>query len=484
MRSARYTGTSIAATLVCLFAFTHAAPAEANVKAQLKALQGKEALKKLLAPGAADDAKRRALSNLAGDLAAAGLIPKVDLSKGSFDDEVTDGQARFKAPVLFNRSAAFVTRVRAVGNALGASATGTQTVCFDTPDKSSERFKVSKAGEQALVKALGASGITPIAMHRVQMNGRVVVLSGARFGDDLYDAVRARAAGGAQELALSLTPLPEWQPVRLSLTTTEGQRVTIPVELDGADRRLEVSPETRWVIGDVVTEIPFDQTKLGQIVLLGELMRRGSLKLTEITQADFYPVDKKTMNGSLSFDVHLIGANGAWYASRSYSAKPTMRVQHTGGACSLSVRFGLEGDTTMDLGWQPLDTWDKLSSTKVLSKGASKPVIGYLKAPTCASEPGGLSGEAFDKVMERPKLCKALCSSVSKAARGIDAVYNEDGEVVQDALPAQSFSTQTCAETCVQRSAYETCLQSMVRGDARSRYKGLLNCETRRKISK
>jgi hypothetical protein len=316
------------------------------------------------------------------------------------------------------------------------------------------------------------------------MNGRVVVLSHARFGGPFYDVIRARAEGGAQELSLSLSPLPEWQPVRLSLTTTEGQRVTIPVELDGADRKLEVGSATRWVIGGQVTEIPFDQSHMGQIVLLGELMRQGTLKLTGLKKADHFPVDTKLMKGSFRYDVHLVGGDGAWFAGIEHNVRPTMTVQHTDGPCALSVAFSAQGDGQVNLGWLPMETWNSVSQTKVIAEGAARPVIGYLTAPQCASDSGGLSGEAFDRVMKLPKICSALCSSVSSASAGIPAILNEDGAVVQDALPPQKFSAKVCTNTCVRRSAYRTCLEKKVRGDTRGRYRGLMNCEDRRRISK
>ena len=458
-------------------------PAVANVRAQLETLQNDQALKKLLSPTAADNAKRKTLTNLAQDLAKAGLVPTVELAMGRFDDTVEQGMARFQAPVSFTRSGQFATRIEAVAKALGASATGARTVCFTAPGSKTERFNVSAAGESTLLDVLGVSDIEAIPKHHAQMNGRVVVLSHAGFGEPFYDMIRARAEAGAKELSLSLSPLPEWQPVRLSLTTTEGQKVTIPVELDGADRKLEIGAETRWMVNGEATEVTFDESHMGQIVLLGELMRQGNLTLKGIKTADHFPVDKTAFKDSFNYSVHLVGSDGAWFASIEHNVQAMMAVQRTDGPCSLSIAFDAQDDGSIDLGWLPMETWNSVAKTKVIAAGSARPVIGYLTAPECVSNSGGLSGEEFDKVMELPTVCSALCTSVSSAAKTIAAVVDEDGAVLQDALPDQNLSMDVCTDTCVRRSAYRVCLEENVQGDPRSRYIGLMNCEDRRRVS-
>ena len=410
-------------------------------------------------------------------------MPKVELAMGRFDDSVEQGMARFQAPVSFTRSGQFAARIEAVGSALGASATAARTVCFTTPDNKTERFNVSAAGESTLLDALGVSDIETVPKHHAQMNGRVVVLSHAGFGEPFYDVIRARAEAGAKELALSLSPLPEWQPVRLSLTTTEGQKVTIPVELDGADRKLEVGAETRWLVNGQATDVMFDESHMGQIVLLGELMRQGNLTLKGIKTANHFPVDKTAFEDSFNYSVHLVGSDGAWFASIEHNVQATMAVQRTDGPCSVSIAFDAQGDGPIDLGWLPMETWNSVSKTEIIAAGSARPVIGYLTAPECVSSAGGLSGEDFDKVMELPTVCSALCTSVSSAGKTIPAVLNEDGEVIQDALPDQNLSIDVCTSTCVRRSAYRACLEENVQGDVRSRYIGLMNCEDRRRVS-
>jgi hypothetical protein len=463
--------------------FTLPASAESAVKQQLQDLEEDQALEGLLEPSAADDAKARALRNLSAELAQAGLVPRVDFAGGHFDASGKEGGASFSAPLIFSRKPAFAERIGLVAKALGASATAPLTMCFSTPDGAKERFKVSKTGEAILLKALSVSGIDPVPMHHAQMNGRVAVLSGAHVGESLYGALRKLSDGGRAEVSLSLAPLPQWQPVRLSLTTTEGQRVTIPVELDGADRKLQVTADTHWVVDGAETNIAFDKARLGQVVLLAELMRHGSLKLTGLTKSDHYPVSRTLLSESLRYTFHLLGANSAWFASIDHLIQPKLTVRHTAGACSLAVDFTSHTAPVVDLGWQPMSVWNDLSSTKPVAAGQAEMVVGYLTPPKCASDDGGVSAEEFDTLMELPKNCAALCKSVADAAGAIPAVLRE-GKVITPGVDALSFSASTCQTTCMKMSEYRGCLTDKVKGSKRARHTGLAHCEGRRKVTK
>ena len=434
----------------------------------------------------ANAARQKAMANLASALARTSLVPQVLFSKGQITKEDADGRYHYEAPVRFNRSQAFTTRLAEVKRVLKALPPATRSICIRTPTGPTERFNLTKAAEAQLLKALRVGDIEPVPMHKAQMEGRTVVLSSARLGEDLYDVFTARVSSGqGNTVTLGLTPQPEWQPVRLSLTTTEGQRITIPVELDGADRRLEIRADTRWVVDGQPTDIAFDQGNLGQIVLLSQIVRKGEIKLQNITRADYYPVHRHTLDEGFSYDMHLLGESGTWFSQISYEVRPKMTVQYSAGSCSLRVRFAPSDDTAVDLGGLMEHQWKRVSErVKVIATGTARPVIGYVSAPKCSSNPAGLNAKAFDKVMALPKRCATLCRKVATAAQSISATYDEDGEVIQDAVPAQSFSQKVCTDTCVERSAYKTCLQKKVRGDARKRYNGLLNCETRRKISK
>jgi hypothetical protein len=480
--------------------FTLPASPKSAVKQQLQDLEEDQALEALLEPSAGDNAMMRALTNLTVDLAQAGLVPRVDFSGGHFDASGKEGGASFSAPLVFSRQPAFARRIRLVAKALGASATAPRTICFSTPDGATERFNVSKTGEAILLEALSVSGIDPVPMHHAQMNGRVVVLSGARVGESLYGALRKLTEGGRAEVSLSLAPLPQWQPVRLSLTTTDGQRVTIPVELDGADRKLQVTSDTRWVVDGVETNIAFDKVRLGQIVLLAEMMRHGNLKLTGLTISDHYPVSR-TVRGALLYTFHLLGANGAWFASIDHLIQPKMTVRHTAGACSLAVDFASHTAAVVDLGWQPMSVWNELSSAKPVAAGQTEMVVGYLTPPKCASDDGGVSAKKFEMLMKLPRICAALCKSAAHAAQGIPAIYGSEGVtwstaqgipfidgseavIISPALSAQRFSAGTCQTTCMEMSEYRKCLKQKVKGDKRARYKGLAHCEGRRKATK
>jgi hypothetical protein len=481
--------TVLAGLSVLLFSLP--AISESAVKQQLKELEEEQALEMLLEPNAEDNAKTRALTNLAAELAEAGLVPSVDFSKGHLGATDKEGGARFVAPLNFSRKSEFAKRISLVAKALGSSDTAPRTICISTPDGSTERFNVSKTGEAILLKVLSVSKIEPIPMHRAQLDGRVVVLSGASIGDSLYTSMRKLGKSGRDEVSLSLEPLPQWQPVRLSLKTTAGQHVTIPVELDGADRKLQVTSGTYWVLNGVKTNIAFDQTQLGQMVLVAELMRQGSLKLTGLTMSDHYPVNRQPLE-SLHYTFNLLGAKSAWFASINHVIQPEMTARHTAGSCSLAVDFesgphalknsvGQDlGENIIDLGWQPMSVWHELGSIKPVPSGQTEMVVGYLTPPQCASNEGGLSPKEFDILMRLPKSCKALCKSVAGAARAIPADIR-NGNVIKPKTPSiSSFTSPVCEASCIAISEYRTCLNQRVSGDKRRRNKGLRHCERRR----
>ena len=212
-------------------------------------------------------------------------------------------------------------------------------------------------------------------------------------------------------------------------------------------------------------------------------MKQGELSFTNIVKADYYPIHKRIVDDSRQFDFNLMGTNGVWLGSATHDVEISMSVQKGPGACGLTVRFASAGSGFIDLGYLPPASWSALTTAKAVGQNDPRPLVAYATAPQCKSGEAGLSGKAFDKVMARPRQCAKICEKVAESARGLPAVTNEDGDILKPATPALNFSRSVCEKVCIERSSYRKCLKKKVRGNARSRYMGLLGCEERRRLT-
>jgi len=365
-------------------------PLRAAVEAQR--IQG------LVASSAGDESS--ALYGLPASLARAALVLDLDLSGATFGSAQADGAVPLTVPIVFSAGSAFGEKLLAAGKALGASDKGSRAVCFSGLGGAAGTVKLSEAGEAAMLAALGVSGIDPVRMLEAQVDGRVLLLSGQRLGVPLFEGIRALSDAGSKAVRVGLSPMPDWQPVRLSVTTTGGQRVTIPVELDGANRQLQIAPETRWTLDSKPTSAAFDSASPGHVQLLAALMGSGRLELTDLVRADDYPALVSDASPKTERSFHLLGGDGAWLGGAEVDFQARMTVRRATGECSVVVAFEPSGSDVAHFAPQSIETWSRLRAAKLVDPGLTVAVRGYLTPPSCGSSGGGLSAEEFDRIRQ------------------------------------------------------------------------------------
>jgi hypothetical protein len=425
-----------------------------------------------------------ALKDVLGDLSATVLKP----SLGTCSFTGNEDALTCKSLVEFGVSPSFEKVASGLRRALTAPSSADQGICVAGPSEQQQRFSLHKDGLSSFLKLIKVKKkrIAPRRLSLAQLGKKTVALSATQLGKDLYKEIRRQSdkdRGTSQEgktkVRLMLTPFPTVTPVELTLTTSEGERLSFPVELDGARQKLQISDSAKWRVSGSSETFAFNRKKQGHLMLLSELIRSGSASITDIRDSDYFPTvrPKVSKRSGREYIATLLGSKNALFGESTFRVDPVVEVSRSPGKCALVIQVGSKSQQKVKFGPLSWDSWRRVETVKPIQSGELEAKKGFLKAPVTNDEEG-LTAKEFDRLYKRPQRCQSACNSAAPAAAGF-RVVDEDGEfVVFDSI---KFSYSRCMDTCMVKKKYLSCLNRVPGATGqKGKYDYLQGCEDRR----
>ncbi len=445
---------------------------------------------------AADEAERARLSilrDLPATLVGEFLVPTI--SGGSFS-KAASGDLTYHADLSYAASGDVTSVLTRLKGALGTTNSG-ETVCLTTGD-STKKLGLRGPSVDALLVALGTSAdaLAPVTTYAGRVDDNNLMFAESLLGEDLFAGLGEAIdkLGSTDDLQIYLDveddkkDAAEEDPVELTLTTVDGQKLRLEVELDGpGTKKTELPEKANWRFGGTTTRVEFDKSVMGHVALLLLLMDDGQAALDgwEIAISDLetrvhYPTHYKNADGP-DYSFHAMGAESAWFGTASLQVKGNLTVYHSASGCDTNVVITPRVDT-LALGPLPEAAWDQVTSFKSVEAGTEEVELGYLEPPDCASDSSGISNEDFDEVMGRGTACQKRCDAVGSRIEEILQELIAAEQPAEDATALNDlFGAVECRTTCMQSKGYRGCLDTSV--DARNDDDFLVNatsCEERR----
>ncbi len=418
----------------------------------------------------AEEAERerlQILEELPTSLAAEFLVPQV--SDGSFSGE--GDQLTYSGDVTFSAAGDTEGVLSAVSKALGASRDG-ETICMSTAGGDTKKIVVEAATVPSLLNALGTSSdaLEPSTHYLSKSGDSSLVIAEPILGSDLFQAIQDGIAALKKDEKLRIRldagaagPGGAEEPVHLLLTTTDGKRLKLEVELDGVKKSAADSvPEGAvWKISGSTARVPFDKGMPGHIMLLTTLLKEGRISIGDIETVVTYPSHFAAVTGP-DYTVELLGDDNAWFASSKLSVSGGMEVTRDASACSISVTFSAAAHA---VSFGPLTeaAWKKAKTFRPVRAEAEVVDLGYLQGPACESDPAGITDDDFDEVMGRGDACQKRCDAMASLVPAATDKAVEAKTITDELMSvSQRFSNASCRTSCMQSKGYRGCIDSVI----------------------
>jgi len=435
---------------------------------------------------AAEAERKKILLDLPAALAAEFLVPSI--SGGEFSGE--GDTLTYQSTLDFASSGDVSGVLGELGTALGVKRGG-ETVCISTLGGVVQKVEVQPQAVEALLQALGTSSdaLAPVTTYLGKAGDSSVVLAEGILGAGLFEALSSAiddqkagtplnvrldvdtgAAGGTESRTMLL------------LTTTDGQRLKLEVELDGPKKSaIDSIPDGAiWRISGSSARVPFDKSSAGQIALLTVLLKEGRLSIGGLEKSVYYPSAYGAVAGA-DYAVQVLGTDNSWYGTSDISAKGGMEVSRGAGECGTKVVFASLVDT-LAFGPLPEAAWNRVTRFRPVRKDTEVVDLGYLRSPACASDPSGISDEDFDEVMGRGEACQTRCDTMQTKVQAAIAKLTEAKELTDEqAGVGQRFDLLQCRSSCMRARGYRDCLDTVTGIRSSSEFlTNTLICEDRR----
>jgi len=414
---------------------------------------------------AAEAERKKILLDLPAALAAEFLVPSI--AGGEFSGE--DDALIYNSSLDYADSGDVSGVLTDLGNALGTQRGG-ETVCISTLGGATHKVEVHPQAVEALLQALGtsSSALAPVTTYLGKAGDSSVVLAEGILGTALFEALSSaiddQKAGTPLKVRLDVdTGAAGGKDSRtmLLLTTTDGQRLKLEVELDGPKKSvIDSIPEGAvWRVSGSAARVPFDKSSAGQIALLTVLLKEGRLTIGDLEKSVYYPSAFGPVAGA-DYAVQVLGEDNAWYGTSDISVKGGMEVARDSGDCGTTVVFA---STVEALAFGPLPdtTWNSVTRFRPVRTDAEFVDLGYLLGPACASDPSGISDEDFDEVMGRGETCQTRCDTMQTMVQEATAKLTESKLLTDErATVGQRFDLLKCRSSCMRAKGYRACLDS------------------------
>jgi hypothetical protein len=410
----------------CLLALPALGVAAPSVQAELNQWQAKASLAADRAEETAQQKKdREVLEGLPDTLAGKMLVPRVDRVsfKGSEDQLNANLQMSFSASTKLSAMMAALT------SALGAVQGKGDTVCFSTEGGTPTRLAIPDGADHALLSALGTShaALEPVPYIETMVGQNSVVLSSATLGKPLFQAIQSRTReNGSLGLSLEVDGTEVMAtsdvPVKMQMSTTNGQQLRFPVELEGVPTSASRLPsQTVWRVSGVPGAIAYSGASPIHRRLASIFINNGRLTLTKMMPRVQYPSHTAEVNAG-DFVVNYMGERRSWYSDTEFKVAGLMTVARTEGGCDIAVGFAghppwSSKATRPQGGPMTAQTWPKVKEFRIIRVGEEEVRLSYLNGPDCPPAEGGISDAAFDEVMTRPARCQQACIEAAPKRR-------------------------------------------------------------------
>ncbi|MFM2151815.1 MAG: hypothetical protein RL199_250 [Pseudomonadota bacterium] len=342
-------------------------------------------------------------------------------------------------------------------------------VCLTAGD-TVRSVKVSRTGAEWLAAGLGmpqgAADVIPTL--EATIGGQVVAITRTNAGDALYERILKRGSS-TKPIVISLWPPVEEVPVRLSLTTVDGRKLTLPAELDGDATKLKLAPKAAWILPSG-TSIPVDLARPVHKLLLAELVKSGTTGFERLSVGALHPAWTRERTTPQKWEAHVVGAESRWFSRTDFTTSASVSIQRSVDGCDLSLRFEPDLEKLV-LSPMPLSAWKGVTGILVTDPSQKEVALGFLRGPAPESHAGSLTWAEFDFSLSRPQRCSKLCADGEAAAAAShqtamadylsarSAAIAEGKDVSKMVAPVrQSFDAQKCAIACRASRPFMECL--------------------------
>ena len=417
---------------------------------------------------AAEKERLKILEDLPATLAAEFLVPSV--TEGAFSG--ADDALTYSGQVTHTAAGDTKSVLDAISTAIGTERGG-DTVCVSTVGGNVQTISIDTPTMPALLKALGTSteALAPSTHYLAKVGDKSIVLAESLLGSTLFAAVSEATEGlrGDDKLRIQLDAGANGagaadKPVQLLLTTVDGQKLKLEVELDAPKKSAADSvPEGAvWRVAGSSIRAPFDKTSAGQVLLLTTLLKEGRLSLGDVETVVTYPTHFAKVSGP-DYTVELLGDDNAWFGSAKLGVAGAVTVNRSAGDCQLNVLFSA-ADSSVGFGPLPEATWKRANSFRAVRTDQTEVALGYLNGPACASNPAGISNEDFDEVMGRGGVCQKRCDDLAAKITEATAKLMESKVGTDEQLSvSKSFTSIACRSTCMKSKGYRDCTQQALK---------------------
>jgi hypothetical protein len=345
---------------------------------------------------------------------------------------------------------------------------GQNTMCV-TAGNVTQSVKVTRAAIEATAAAFGMpSGATNVVPTiDVVVAGRTIRMTIDTAGPRWFNLLRTLGAQSRPQ-TLDMRPPLEEIPVRLTLTTVDQQRITLPAELNGADKKYKIAANAVWQFSNGDT-LPVDQGNFLQQMLIAQMVNDGTARIERITPGSQHPSWKAIIARPQPriFDIHVTGTYNKWFAKSQFQPGAIVIIQREVEGCDLNIRVE-PSVLTIPLPELPITAWKSVTGLTLVDTSAYEVAYGFLDGPAAATHIGNLDGAAFDAMMQRPKTCEQFCYRVTaKVKANYQSAYSQwaaqQSSGMFNSTPAPrriEFDTRRCERNCAASSAYLKCVNS------------------------
>jgi hypothetical protein len=420
----------------------------------------------------AEQKKREVLIDLPNKIASEFLNPSIVEGEISGEgDELT-----YSGEVSYRPGAGSNALVRKISLALGTPGNGS-VLCLSGEDADPQRVTIDDNAVDTLLSSLGTSAakIAP-SVHFVTKAGKdTVVVASELQGEALYKELRKSlekaGAKGSVRVYLEVPDGPKvgatQKPANLILTTTDGRKLQLEVEIDAPAKNLadNVPKGAVWRVAGSNIEVPFSKKQSGHLSMLSALLKNGKLRLSNIERNEHFPIVRNQVTGA-DYRIQTIGNNNAWFGQAELAVTGVMTVKCTDGRCDVDVNVS-GSNSAVALGPLSEDQWSRVTSFRPVRKGKEIVDLGYLEGPACASTPQNTSFDRFDRSMTLGADCTAMCKDINirlKAQVPLALLMGSIGHEVADTL--KKFHIPECETNCKASSEYMSCMSDAVSNSA------------------
>ncbi len=404
------------------------------------------------------------LATLPARLADALLVPKASV-----------GPLKGASPTKLGSTAslAYATDSAAVDTLLGSLAkefpNGKAGLCVGAGDFT-RQAKLPAGAIEAIAGTFGMrpEDGQPVTVWEVSLGGRTAPLTKQTAGEALYELLRRRGTS-SKPMDVGVYPPLEEVPTRLTLTTVDGKKLTLPVELEGASSQLKLAPDSTWLLPGGAS-VRVDLSLPLHRLLMERVLVDGAARLDRVESR----VLQRSWSGAVprstarTVELHVVGAANRWFGKSRATLGANAQIVREREGCALTITVE-PTVTAVELPEMPLFAWKAVTGVTIVDPSAKSVVLGFLDGPAAETHQGRLTWREFDDALAKTPRCAALCNGASDYLTGkfekekalFDAMQAA-GLVSADATPpvAPFFDTALCQRSCGVSSEYENCVRS------------------------